>query len=174
MEGDIERISQAVGTEFDAILGWGFRSQFAFTIDYQDKVLHFGTEPPTPNRLADWTFRFEEVKKVPVVRGSIAGSSVSFLFDTGAPQSNIDRELSGEAVGGLIRRRIAIEGYDPEVEFRVKDLPRIKATLGCATNLSPVIRAASAPCWDACAPLDWVHVRGMPGIESRQRLRLPA
>lgn len=135
VEGDIERISQVVGTKFDAIIGWGFLSQFAFTINYQDKVLHFGMEAPTPDRPADWTFRFEEVRKVPVVPGSIAGNNVSFLFDTGAPQTSIDRELISDPVGNLLRKRLIIGGYSEEVEFRVKDLSRIRDTLGCAAVL---------------------------------------
>lgn len=133
IEGDVEKIAAQVGTKFDAILGWGFISQFHMLLDYKKLSMQFSKQPLAVGADA-LGFKYSVVNNAPVVRGSIGqenAEEVSFLFDTGAPMCNLDLDIANAPRGAKISRDLTLASRRFTLEFRVKALAVIKKSLGC-------------------------------------------
>lgn len=139
VEGDVERIADRVGTEFDVILGWGFLSRYSLLLDYRARTMRWSEgaldveKPRGEGR--DVAIRYDTVKGVPVVAGRIGPDSLRMLVDTGAPTCNLDAAIAGGPAGELVPRTLTLGGMRRELSFRVKDLGVVRESLGCAAVL---------------------------------------
>lgn len=131
VEGDIENISRQVGTNFEAILGWGFLSQFYTLVDYKNLSLQF-SETPLDRGTEKMSINYTVVNNAPVVKGTADNQAISLLFDTGAPMCNIDISLAGAPQGEKVSKEVLLDKNALPLEWRVKDLTAIKKSLGCA------------------------------------------
>jgi hypothetical protein len=131
IEGDIETIAAQVGTRFDAIIGWGFLSQFCVRLDYRNRLLRWSDAPLAvkPGRLR---LPYSVVNGAPVVEGMMGDQKVKLLFDTGAPMCNLDSALASDArTGDRVTQGISLGDRSFSIEFRIKDLSVIRKSLGC-------------------------------------------
>lgn len=128
IEGDIEDISRQVNTSFEAILGWGFLSQFYTLVDYKNLSLQFSEIPITLSNKKT-SINYSVVNNVPVVKGFIDSRQINLLFDTGAPMCNIDMSLVSVLKGEKVSKDVIIEKNKFSLEWRVKDLSAIKKSL---------------------------------------------
>ena len=124
--GDIEAIATQIGEAFDAIVGWPFLSKQAFVVDYPAKELRFGQLSA-----AGLSLPLVPQKPLPVVEGTLAAHTTSFLVDTGAPWCNIDVSLAGSnAVGSRVELPFEVAGRHFSATFRVKDLSAMTRGVG--------------------------------------------
>ncbi len=130
IEGDIEAIARQVGTRFDAILGWGFLSQYYAVLDLKNLSMQLSD---TPLRVDPFTFdmSYAVTSGVPVIKGAIGAQDARFLFDTGAPMSNLDLGVAGAPEGERVLREVLLGHSRVALEFKVKDLRVIRKSLGC-------------------------------------------
>jgi hypothetical protein len=124
IEGDIENISRQVNTSFEAILGWGFLSQFYTLLDYKNLSMQFSESPITIDN-SKVSINYVVVNNVPVIKGFINNLPVNLLFDTGAPMCNIDLSIGGTSKGEKVSKELLIEKNRFPLEWRVKDLSAI-------------------------------------------------
>lgn len=129
VEGDIENISKQVNTNFEAVLGWGFISQFYTQIDYRNLLMQFG-ESPLKFDKDKLKINYSVVNNAPVVKGTIDNQAINLLFDTGAPMCNLDVGIAGAPKNEKISKKLQIENNNFLLEWRVKDLTAIKESLG--------------------------------------------
>jgi hypothetical protein len=130
IEGDIENISKQVNTNFEAILGWGFLSQYYALIDYKNLSLQFSESPITLGN-EKLSINYLVSNNVPVIKGLIDNQPVNLLFDTGAPMCNIDLSIASAPKGEKVSKAVVIEKDKLLLEWRVKDLSAIKKSLDC-------------------------------------------
>jgi hypothetical protein len=130
IEGDIENISRQVNTKFEAILGWGFLSQYYTLLDYKNLSMQF-SEAPIALGNDRLSINYTVVNNVPVIKGLLGNQAVNLLFDTGAPMCNIDLGAVGAAKGEKVSKEVIIEKNTLSLEWRVKDLSAIKKSLDC-------------------------------------------
>lgn len=128
IEGDIENISKQVNTNFEAILGWGFLSQYYTLLDYENLSMQFSESPITLGN-EKLSLNYLVVNNVPVVKGFIENQPVNLLFDTGAPMCNIDLSITSAPKGEKVSKDVVIEKNKFPLEWRVKDLSAIKKSL---------------------------------------------
>jgi hypothetical protein len=131
VEGDIESISKQVNTDFEAILGWGFLSQFYTLIDYKNLSLQFSESPLVPGK-EKLSINYTVVNNAPIVKGIIDNQAINLLFDTGAPMCNIDLTLGGVPKGEKVSKEVLFDQNTLPLVWRVKDLTAIRTSLGCA------------------------------------------
>jgi hypothetical protein len=147
--GDIERISAWVNTKFDVVLGWGFFSKFNLLLDYKNLTIQWNEQAFDCN---DYKYAFNYVAKngVPIVEGiTIDTLTANFLLDTGAPTSNIDSTITNQPVGSMTNRQVAIQGIPFDLLLRVKNLGRIRDSLGCKGVLGNTFLSSFTVCIDA-------------------------
>lgn len=128
VEGDIENISKQVGTNFEAILGWGFISQFYTRIDYKKLSMQF-SESPLESQKGKLKLNYSVVNQAPVVIGTVDNRAVNLLFDTGAPMCNLDVSIAGAPKNEKVSKELQIANHKISLEWRVKDLTAIKKSL---------------------------------------------
>ncbi len=66
-----------------------------------------------------------------MIKGAIGPQEASFLFDTGAPISNLDIGVAGAPEGENVVKEVVLGRSRVALEFRVKDLSVIRRSLGC-------------------------------------------
>lgn len=122
VEGDLERIASQIHVPFEAILGWGFWSQFETELDPEKHLVNFSTSalPARAKRVASFAYR--ESNRVPVVDGAIDSQETVFLFDTGAPRSTIDAQPGDVAKD----RALKLGAFETMLRFEPKDLSAMK------------------------------------------------
>jgi len=130
IEGDIEAIAGQVGTRFDAILGWGFLSQYHTVLDLKSLSMQL-SESPLQTGVETFRMSYAIVSGVPVIKGAIGPQEATFLFDTGAPMSNLDLGVAGAPEGEKVVKEVLLGRSRVTLEFRVKDLSVIRKSLGC-------------------------------------------
>lgn len=128
VEGDIENISKQVNTNFEAILGWGFISQFYTEIDYKNLSMQFSASHLKIKK-DKLKINYSVVNQAPVVKGTIDNQAVNLLFDTGAPMCNLDVSIAGAPKNEKVSKELQIENDKISLEWRVKDLTAIKKSL---------------------------------------------
>ncbi len=130
IEGDIENIARQVGTAFEAILGWGFLSQYHTVLDLKNLSMQLSD---TPLPVGPYTFRMSYIvaSGVPVIKGAIGTQDARFLFDTGAPVSNLDLGVAGAPEGEKVLKEVFLGHSRVALEFRVKNLSVVRKSLGC-------------------------------------------
>lgn len=130
IEGDIEDISRQVNTKFEAILGWGFLSQYYLLLDYKNLSMIF-SEDPIVLGTSGFNINYTVVNNVPVIKGLVDNLPINLLFDTGAPMCNIDLIMGGASKGEKVSKELLIDGKRFSLEWRVKDVAAIKKSLNC-------------------------------------------
>lgn len=125
MPGDIARIAAQTGTPFDAILGWPWFAGRRVTLDFASATLQVGEAPMQDAPIA----LSLQNDRLPLLDVAIDGTPARALFDTGAPTCNIDTSFSART-GALERHRLAIGNRTFELDFRVKDLSRMRQGTG--------------------------------------------
>lgn len=106
LPGEIERVAEQVGTEFDAVIGWGFFREHSFVLDFAASRLEFQD---------DDCAGFDAQSRLDLAAGAshlmaetrIAGQPVRVLIDTGASVNTIDRTLLAE-VDAAHRRTVRV------------------------------------------------------------------
>ena len=116
--GDIEDITSQIGETFDAILGWPLLAETPFVIDYSAGTF----ETRTGSGLAGLVVTVDRARNVPVTAGRLEGAPMSFLIDTGAPRSSVDRSAAGSASADSVPLEFEIGGQAFEARFRRRDL----------------------------------------------------
>ena len=128
LESDIENISKQVNTNFEAVLGWGFISQFYTEIDYKNLSMQFGKSPLKSHK-DKLSINYAVVNNAPVVKGTIDNQAVNLLFDTGAPMCNLHVGIAGAPKNEKVLKDLQIDSNKFSLEWRVKDLTAIKKSL---------------------------------------------
>jgi hypothetical protein len=123
--GDIEKIVAQTREPFDAIIGWPWFAENRMTLDFQQRMLQSGF----PANTGESTPLAADNDRLPLLDLLLNGEPVRALFDTGAPTCNIDSSLSPN-LGKLERHRVRIGTREFELDFRVKDLSRMRQGTG--------------------------------------------
>jgi predicted aspartyl protease len=123
LEGDVERIAAEVGTEFQVILGWRFFAERTMLLDYPGGRLWLSRpgqrledlrRTVTPALILD----YDDQSGLPLVAGQIADVPVTFLVDTGAPFSTLDRELARTLPAPIDVRQVPLRSQMVPLEIR--------------------------------------------------------
>jgi hypothetical protein len=128
----IEKIAARTNTSFDVIIGWGFFSRFNVLLDYKNSLVQF-SEQPFKCTAPRYQFGYAVRNGVPVIEGvRVDTVKTDFLFDTGAPMSNIDVSIARfELPGATVSKVLHINKLSLEPIFRVMDLGIIREQSGC-------------------------------------------
>lgn len=129
---EIEGVSRQVGTPFDAVLGWGFFSQSAFSLDYGSLRIEFLSED---DKIKDGQpIRYSKTSNYIVLPFDIAGKPANVILDTGSGISLVDQEWAKSfkktrsPLGfPMITERIKSGGMSIDQSFELMDLNMLKA-----------------------------------------------
>lgn len=94
-KGEMEAVSAQIGTQFDAVLGWGYFKSYFAAIDYARAEITLTTQTPAGTEVA-FQLPFDRSANQLIVTGSQAGKSIRLMIDTGSPVSVVDSR-EGEA-----------------------------------------------------------------------------
>jgi hypothetical protein len=87
--GEMEEVSQQIGTEFNAVVGWGYFQQYFTEIDYKNEVFRLHKKPF--DSWEGWTsipfFKASGQLLIPV---NYQGEEVMMMVDTGSPVTVLD------------------------------------------------------------------------------------
>lgn len=122
--GDIERIAEQIGQNFDAILGWRFLSREGFIADFTSGQFTIGGGGGTQ------AVAFDDSHGVPIGTAQMDGANVGVLIDTGAPSCAIDASLVPGATTDRVTKTLTLGARNIEAEFRVRDLSALSSGTG--------------------------------------------
>ncbi len=87
--GEMELVSSQINTDFQAVVGWGFFSEYYITMNYQkNEIILSGTREKQSNVCfsANLDSQFSHL----VMQSKINGINANLIIDTGAPLSLLD------------------------------------------------------------------------------------
>jgi len=92
--GEIDAVSEQVGTPFQAAVGWGFFGSRTFLLDYSDGAFRMDLEACPAAETG-------RVKRKPgdrylIIEGRVANRDARFLIDTGSPVNAVHTDLADE------------------------------------------------------------------------------
>lgn len=88
-EGEMESVSLQIGTEFNAVLGWGYFKDYSTEIDYSASLFTLLDKKHTvDNEL--FSVQFQKDANQLIVPATVNNQSVRFMIDTGSPVSVVD------------------------------------------------------------------------------------
>jgi hypothetical protein len=88
-EGEMEEVSQQIGTEFNAVVGWGYFQQYFTEIDYKNRV--FRLYKNSIDFWKGWTnVPFSKATGQLLMPVSFQGKEVKMMLDTGSPVTVLD------------------------------------------------------------------------------------
>lgn len=89
---EMESVSKQIGTEFHAVVGWGYFRKYYTTLEYSKLKFTLSEKPPdVVNNVA--STHFIDSKSYLIIPVVINEKSVNALLDTGSPVSLVDRAL---------------------------------------------------------------------------------
>lgn len=129
--GEMEAVSQQIGTDFDAVLGWGFFKNFITEIDYINGHMTLHKDPPS--RGSD-SFQgpFRRDADQLIISVQIDGSNHNVMIDTGSPVTVVDSDLAQSISGDIFRFKL--HGQPVELKAYSQDLS-VLADLGVVAIL---------------------------------------
>ncbi|GIL38801.1 hypothetical protein [Roseiterribacter gracilis] len=140
VDGEIEKVGEQVGTEFDAIVGWPYLARTAFAMDYASSSLLLDD---TVDPASTWNMSLVATAPLPVVDMLVEGQPLRALVDTGAPTSLLDpRRADASPVGVMLQKLATLSGRETRLRFRIQDLGLIRTKLGCEAVLGHSFLAA--------------------------------
>jgi len=87
--GEIESVSSQINTKFDAVVGWGYFSQYFITMNYNENLFLLHSEKPTITN-SNFITNYEKNSNYLSVPIEIKSKKVNLIIDTGSPLSVID------------------------------------------------------------------------------------
>jgi|GEM_PF-973080 len=121
-EGELEQVSQVIGTPFDAVVGWGYVSEFDAVLDYEASTLTlYANGSPEAEVTFSVDVDHELYLRVPVTLG---GQPRKLIIDTGAPVSVLDT-AAAEALGASgpsTSLELGLGGHVQPHDFVVQDV----------------------------------------------------
>ncbi|MGQ8364311.1 hypothetical protein [Glaciecola sp. 1036] len=85
----MESVSEQIGTEFNAVVGWGYFSHYFTEIDYQNGVFNlYKTSPESTETLSG--VRFNTDAGPLIFSATLNNKEVNLMLDTGSPVSVFD------------------------------------------------------------------------------------
>lgn len=94
-EGEMEAVSEQIGTQFHAVLGWGYFSRYFTEIDYSNATF---TVCNNKDFLDDTVFTVPFIKDANqlIIKAKVNGQEVNFMIDTGSSVSVVDPKVLGQ------------------------------------------------------------------------------
>ena len=89
--GEMEGVSEQIGTRFDAALGWGFFGSQPFVLDYSQKQITL-LDPESEPKAAGLEVRFDRTGSYMLIDADFGSKKGKLLVDTGAPGSSIHQD----------------------------------------------------------------------------------
>jgi predicted aspartyl protease len=87
--GEMEEVSQQIGTEFNAVVGWGYFQQYFTEIDYKNEVFRLHKKPF--DSWEGWTsIPFSKASGQLLIPVNYQGEEVMMMVDTGSPVTVLD------------------------------------------------------------------------------------
>jgi predicted aspartyl protease len=88
-EGEMESVSKQIGTEFNAVLGWGYFKDYFTEIDYSASLITLYDKKYTvDNEL--FSVQFQKDANQLIIPATVNNQSVRFMIDTGSPVTVVD------------------------------------------------------------------------------------
>lgn len=118
--GEMESVSQQIDTEFHAVVGWGYFSQYYTTLEYAElKFTLRNVAPVVANAVANSSVLDNDSYLILPI--TVGGKNVNALIDTGSPVSLVDKTLGLESLSEFVIGESRIEE-----SFIVEDLSVLK------------------------------------------------
>ena len=87
--GEMEAVSEQIGTIFHAVVGWGYFKDYFTEIDYADnKIILYKHQPEISDHAFTTTFSIESGYLI--LKAGFNGEDIYLMLDTGAPVTFID------------------------------------------------------------------------------------
>jgi len=104
-EGEMEAVSEQIGTEFNAVLGWGYFKQFYTEIDYANSsmILHQNTDFLSSDGLQ---IPFSKNANQLIISVKVKGEEHKLMIDTGSPVTVVDTEFSKKLDNDLLKFKL--------------------------------------------------------------------
>ena len=128
---EMESVSEQIGTRFDAAIGWGFFSQYFFTLNYSGREITLHSEA---QKLEDsFQVDYDKNGSYMMLNTQLGKKEAKMIIDTGAPVSTLhdqfitDKEPEKNAWGQpshQLKTKIGKEKLD--IEYELRDLSVLK------------------------------------------------
>jgi hypothetical protein len=116
-EGEMEKVSQQIGTEFNAVIGFGYLSRKPFVLDYElGKIQLFEGMEHQHLKCS-----FDQSQGYFVIPMIVNGQKMEAMIDTGSPVSVVDHSLKKE----FQNQMISICGIDFEQRLLFEDVSQL-------------------------------------------------
>jgi len=87
--GEMESVAEQINTNFEAVVGWGYFSQYYIEMDYQSNKFQLFKNKPTYKHI-DFTTVYNKNSNYLSIPIELKSEKVNLIIDTGAPYSVID------------------------------------------------------------------------------------
>lgn len=87
--GEIESVSQQIGTPFEAVIGWGYFSQYYTLMNYADNVFQVSKDKPKMKKSL-YSKGYNKDSNYLSMELQLENNAANFILDTGSPYSLID------------------------------------------------------------------------------------
>ncbi|MGF1556871.1 aspartyl protease family protein [Paucihalobacter sp.] len=88
-DGEMESVSQQIGTEFNAVLGWGYFKKYHTEIDYSASLFTLYDGKITIENEV-FSVQFQKEANQLIIPAIIDNHKVNFMIDTGSPVTVVD------------------------------------------------------------------------------------
>lgn len=86
---EMESVSKQINTEFNAVIGWGYFSQYYTTIDYKENRFEL-SKKNTSKGIIQFSTNYNKNSNYLSIPITINNSKQNFILDTGSPLTMID------------------------------------------------------------------------------------
>ncbi len=113
-KGEMESVSQQIGTEFHAVLGWGYFKDYFTEIDYSASLFTLYNLNHSVN---DELFKvnYQNDANQLIIPATVYGQHVRFMIDTGSPVTVIDSSFNGTIDDDTLKFTIAKNDFEIKV-----------------------------------------------------------
>jgi len=120
-EGEIEAVSRQIGTEFHAVLGWGYFSRYFTEIDYSNSTFTLSDNRGFFHD-AIFSVPFNKDANQLIIKAKVNGQEVNFMIDTGSPVTVVDPEVlvnfQGEEFGFVLQSEsFKVKAYEQDLSI---------------------------------------------------------
>ena len=94
-EGEMEAVSAQIGTQFNAVLGWGYFKRYFTEIDYSNSTFTLSDNESFLDNIV-FTVPFQKDANQLIIKAKVKGQEMNFMIDTGSPVTVVDPRVLGK------------------------------------------------------------------------------
>lgn len=127
--GEMESVSKQIGTDFHAVVGWGYFKNYYIELNYANRQFTLRDNPMKLEQVA-YEISLVDNPSYLIFRIEVANEEIGVLLDTGSPVSVIDKNFNYESDSS-----VRLGGKEASINFYKEDLSvladmDVKAILG--------------------------------------------